>query len=91
MKLSLLLLTLLSSARGFLPPPASPSLPSPTSLSGVKDMVGVSHEFGNRVFDPLGFSNYASDSTLAWFRHAELKHGRAAMLGAVGWMVQKNG
>mmetsp|Transcript_126 Transcript_126/g.175 ORF Transcript_126/g.175 Transcript_126/m.175 type:complete len:209 (+) Transcript_126:86-712(+) len=58
---------------------------------GVEDMVGKSQEFGNRVFDPLGFSNYASDETLAWFRHAELKHSRVAMLAATGWMVQKNG
>lgn len=54
-------------------------------------MVGISQEFGNRLFDPLGFSNFASESTLAWFRHAELKHGRVAMLAATGWMVQKNG
>ena len=75
--------------QAFLP---ATTLQSPsTSLSGVTDMVGASQEFGNRVFDPLGFSNYASDSTLAWFRHAELKHGRAAMLATVGWMVQKNG
>lgn len=54
-------------------------------------MVGVSQEFGNRVFDPAGFSNFASEGTLAWFRAAELKHSRIAMLAATGWMVQKNG
>ncbi|GMH97432.1 hypothetical protein TrVE_jg3681 [Triparma verrucosa] len=83
------LLSLLASAAAFTSPLSFPK--STTQLKGVKDMVGVSHEFGNRVFDPLGFSNYASDSTLAWFRHAELKHGRAAMLASLGWMVQKNG
>jgi hypothetical protein len=58
---------------------------------GVDQMVGASQEFGGRVFDPLGFSNYASDATLAWFRAAEIKHSRIAMMAAAGWMVQKNG
>mmetsp|Transcript_10975 Transcript_10975/g.22541 ORF Transcript_10975/g.22541 Transcript_10975/m.22541 type:complete len:209 (-) Transcript_10975:62-688(-) len=85
--------TLICTVQGFLLPTSpSPHFTSSSStLHAVTDLVGASHEFGNRIFDPLGFSNYASDSTLAWFRHAELKHGRAAMLATVGWMVQKNG
>ena len=31
-------------------------------------------------FDPLGFSNVASDDTLKKWREAELKHGRVCML-----------
>jgi len=37
------------------------------------------------VWDPLGLSELGSDETLAWFRHAEVKHGRVAMAAFVGW------
>ena len=43
-------------------------------------------EFG-RIFDPLGLSKLGSDETLAWFRHAEVKHGRVAMAAFTGWWV----
>ncbi len=85
----LAVLTLAGTASAF-SPTITPSRSS-TTLRGVTDMVGASQEFGNRVFDPLGFSKLASDSTLAWFRAAELKHGRVAMLAATGWMVQSRG
>ena len=42
-------------------------------------------------FDPLGFASDADDATLAWYRHAELKHGRVAMLAFVGFCVQSMG
>mmetsp|Transcript_2548 Transcript_2548/g.3607 ORF Transcript_2548/g.3607 Transcript_2548/m.3607 type:complete len:236 (+) Transcript_2548:70-777(+) len=38
-----------------------------------------------QVWDPLGLADYGSDETLAWFRHAEVKHGRVAMAAFVGW------
>jgi len=41
-------------------------------------------EFG-QVWDPLGLAEYGSDETTAWFRHAEVKHGRVAMAAFVGW------
>ena len=37
-------------------------------------------------FDPLGLAERAPDS-LNWFREAELKHGRQAMLAVVGMVV----
>mmetsp|Transcript_22222 Transcript_22222/g.37825 ORF Transcript_22222/g.37825 Transcript_22222/m.37825 type:complete len:213 (-) Transcript_22222:924-1562(-) len=37
-------------------------------------------------FDPVGFTTRAPE-WLPWFREAELKHGRAAMLGAAGMVV----
>merc|ERR1719319_585051 len=37
-------------------------------------------------FDPCGFSERAPE-WLPWFREAELKHGRAAMLATVGFVV----
>ena len=41
-------------------------------------------EFG-QIWDPLGLSEMGSDETIAWFRHAEVKHGRVAMAAFVGW------
>ena len=32
------------------------------------------------VYDPMGFSKIASAETLAWYRAAELKHSRVAMV-----------
>ena len=42
-------------------------------------------------FDPLGLANLGSDSTFAWFRAAELKHARVAMLATTGYLVQGAG
>jgi len=37
------------------------------------------------IYDPLGLSELGGDETIAWFRHAEVKHGRVAMAAFVGW------
>mmetsp|Transcript_31552 Transcript_31552/g.92513 ORF Transcript_31552/g.92513 Transcript_31552/m.92513 type:complete len:207 (-) Transcript_31552:589-1209(-) len=42
-------------------------------------------------FDPLGLAQLGSEETLAWFRAAELKHSRVAMLATTGYMVQASG
>lgn len=47
-------------------------------------------EFGG-VWDPLGLAEYGSEETLAWFRHAEVKHGRVAMAAFVGWWAVGSG
>ena len=47
-------------------------------------------EFGG-VWDPLGLADYGSEETLAWFRHAEVKHGRVAMAAFVGWWAVGSG
>ena len=41
-------------------------------------------------WDPLGIGD-KSKETIAWFRHAEIKHGRIAMFGFVGYTVQAAG
>ena len=54
--------------------------PRATVRLGVQDMEGTGPETGGQVFDPIGLSKIASSETLAWYRAAELKHGRIAMV-----------
>jgi hypothetical protein len=56
---------------------------------GLGDMPGVTGPIGQ--FDPLNLAEQGSDETLAWFRAAELKHGRVAMLATTGYLVQGAG
>ena len=55
----------------------------------VEDMPGATAPVG--PFDPLGLATLGSESTLAWFRAAELKHSRVAMLATTGYLVQAAG
>jgi len=49
-------------------------------------MEGAQKPFG--FWDPLGFSKNLSPEALAWFRAAELKHGRVSMLACMGFIAQ---
>jgi len=42
---------------------------------------------GDRGFDPFNFSSDAGK--LEWYRSAEIKHARLAMLAAVGWPISE--
>lgn len=65
--------------------PSQNAARSTTALNAVEDMPGVTKPLG--LFDPLGLAEMGSQSTLAWFRAAELKHGRVAMVANVGFLV----
>ena len=53
-----------------------------------KDLPGVTGPFG--FFDPLGLSQDLSPAELMLRREAELAHGRVAMVGALGFLVQES-
>lgn len=86
MKIAALLLALASSASAFAP---TTQKSSATQLQALGDMAGFTAPF--KGFDPLGLADLGSEETLAWFRAAELKHSRVAMLATTGYIVQASG
>lgn len=99
MRMSLLVLGA-PAALGFTMAPAARSA-SGLKAAPIEEMPGVSVEAGGKVFDPLGFAqintlikdseHYAVWPSTQWLRESELKHGRAAMLGFTGALVQTAG
>jgi len=85
----LLATALLVSSASALIAPAGVRAPGAAALASTT--VGVGPETGDVLWDPMGFGAVASPTTMKWFRAAELKHGRVAMLANVGWVVQSNG
>merc|ERR1712094_160941 len=63
-------------------PEAPPPLPKIKTM-----MVGDNTLAGDMNFDPLKISD--SPEALAWYREAEVKHARLAMLAAFGWPVSE--
>jgi len=88
------MLSLTTSAVAFSAPPAPVLHLSRTvapSMAFIDDLEGVGEETGGGIWDPLGISSSVGDEAVMWFRAAELKHGRAAMLGCVGYLVTAAG
>jgi hypothetical protein len=80
MKVAATVVALSGVANAFAPPQKSANL---------QDMPGSTLPL--KGFDPFGLATLGSDSTLAWFRAAELKHSRVAMLATTGYFVQAAG
>mmetsp|Transcript_4224 Transcript_4224/g.11145 ORF Transcript_4224/g.11145 Transcript_4224/m.11145 type:complete len:216 (+) Transcript_4224:32-679(+) len=60
------------------------------------EMGGYGPETGGVIWDPLQFASAEAgasdvDGKLAWYRKAELKHGRISMAAIVGYLAAKNG
>ena len=68
-------------------PMARPTQQLRTMMSAADGMEGAAHETGFTVWDPLGFADLGSPATLAFMRHAELKHCRVSMAAFLGWLV----
>mmetsp|Transcript_22546 Transcript_22546/g.62904 ORF Transcript_22546/g.62904 Transcript_22546/m.62904 type:complete len:205 (-) Transcript_22546:201-815(-) len=82
-----ILASLIASAAAFAP---AAQQASSTQLAGSLDeMAGNTAPI--KAFDPLSLATVGSDETLAWFRAAELKNGRVAMLATTGYIVQASG
>ena len=87
MKVAGIVLALASSAAAFAP--ASQRSTSSALSMALGDMPGSTMPF--KTFDPLDLATLGSEETLAWFRAAELKHSRVAMLATTGYLVQAAG
>merc|ERR1719502_887907 len=68
--------------------PAIDEVAAPPPLPKIKTMmVGDGTLAGDANFDPLMIAD--SPEKLAWYREAEVKHARLAMLAAFGWPISE--
>merc|ERR1719482_979550 len=81
-----------------MPRPSTARASAPV-METVKDLAALEESAGVPAlgfWDPLGFTNlnlfdFGTEGSIGWLRHAELKHGRVAMAGFVGFCVHANG
>jgi hypothetical protein len=95
MKITALVLSLIGAASAFAP---VAQVETRTSLNAAKEELTALAEDLNplvKFYDPLSladadFWEQGNESTVAFLRHAEMKHGRVAMAAFVGYCVQSN-
>merc|ERR1719163_1446557 len=64
------------------------AVPAPPPLPAIQTMmVGDGTLAGDMGFDPLQIAD--NSGKLAWYREAEVKHARLAMLAAFGWPISE--
>ena len=85
MKLALALTA--GTAAAFVAPSSAPAAKTQLAAAPVQKWAGAG-PFG--FFDPLGLSKDVDAGRLAFYREAEIKHGRVAMLAAVGFLFQEH-
>jgi hypothetical protein len=96
------MLALSQSALGFSPVALAPRMAqraaTPT-METLGDLAELEQDAGVPFlgfWDPLGITSidlydFGEEGSIGWLRHAELKHGRVAMAGFVGFCVHANG
>lgn len=92
-KLVALLITAMAGSTAAFMPPSAQSRRVSTGLNAMSKAVPFLLEpketkgwVGDVGFDPVGFSGWYD---MKWLREAEIKHGRAAMLAAFGFIAQE--
>ena len=65
--------------------------PVAASVPYVETLYGASKTFGEKVWDPLNLASIGTDGTVDFFRAAELKHGRIAMMACLGFLHHEAG
>merc|ERR1719160_321683 len=60
---------------------------SPAILGGIGETAPFAGK--GKCWDPIGFTERTTDPLLLWYRAAELKHSRVAMLACTGWLVNQ--
>ena len=86
MKLALALTA--GTAAAFVAPSSAPVAKTQLAAAPVTEWAGATAPFG--FFDPLGLSKDVDAGRLAFYREAEIKHGRVAMLASVGFLFQEH-
>jgi len=90
MKVIVLASLIIAFADAFSPVSHQPTKATQTTLQvSLDDIGGATAPAKN--FDPLSLSTVGGSETLRWFRAAELKHSRVAMLATTGYLVQASG
>mmetsp|Transcript_34418 Transcript_34418/g.57001 ORF Transcript_34418/g.57001 Transcript_34418/m.57001 type:complete len:260 (-) Transcript_34418:365-1144(-) len=76
----------------------SPTQTAAPVMSAKADLEALAKEANPVIgfYDPLGLADLPlwkqeQDAVIGWLRHAEIKHGRVAMAGFVGYIVHTNG
>merc|ERR1719310_1212745 len=68
--------------------PAAPVVSRASAkMAFIDTLEGTGEETGGEIWDPLDIAGSVGDEALMWFRAAELKHGRVAMLATVGYIA----